>query len=293
MITKLRMLEHMRPITVVFAVLATFAALVPLAVTAFAANPAIKLAPHRAVYDVSLAKTENTKTIASVRGRMVFEFVGSRCEGYTLNTRLVTETTTHSGTTALIDLRWSTWEQEDGEEFRFHSTHYRDRKISELSSGSAGKDPSDDGLLVTVAKPKSAEVRHAGSILFPTQHSLTILQSARKGERVVQAKVFDGSEQGRKVYETTAFIGKQQPPGKAGKTLERVANDEALDGLAAWPVTIGYFDDLSQGETKPAYETSFLMFANGVSRNVLIDYGDFAVRGTLSSLDFLTQPDCD
>lgn len=293
MTTKREVLAQMRSVPVLTIMFTVLAASVLQAAPVLAANSAIKLAPHRAVYDVSLADTDNTKTIASVRGRMVFEFVGSRCEGYTLNTRLVTETTTHSGTTALIDLRWSTWEQEDGREFRFHSTHYRDRKISELSSGSAGKDPSDDGLTVTVAKPKSAEVRHAGSILFPTQHSLTILEAARKGKRVVQAKVFDGSEQGRKVYETSAFIGKQQPPGKAGKALARVANDEALDGLAAWPVTIGYFDDPSQGETKPAYETSFLMFANGVSRNVVIDYGDFAVRGTLSSLDFLTQPDCD
>lgn len=285
-----------RPAAAVAAVLASLAMLMcwsAPAARAFAATEGVWLAPHRAVYDVTLENSRGPNGVAAVRGRMVFEFVGASCEGYTLNTRLVTETTNTSGDTTLIDLRWSTWEQGNGEQFRFNSIHYRDRAIAKLASGSATRATSAPGLIVKLTKPEAVKLRYPGSILFPTQHSLEILNAARKGSRILQAKVFDGSEQGRRVYETTAFISKRQPPGGWRKKLAHVANDEALDTLDSWPVTIGYFDSESEGEAKPAYETSFVLFANGVSRDIVIDYGDFAIRGSLKALKFLTPVKCE
>jgi hypothetical protein len=42
----------------------------------------------------------------------------------------------------------------------------------------------------------------------------------------------------------------------------------------------------------PAYELAFLYFENGVSRRLFIDYGEFAVRGTLQRVEFLELAKC-
>ena len=57
-------------------------------------------------------------------------------------------------------------------------------------------------------------------------------------------------------------------------------------------MTISYFEGEKSGEQLPVYELSFEMYANGVSGNLVLDYGEFAVRGTLSTLDVLTASPC-
>lgn len=276
----------------------TFAAtcFLPLSATpafSIAGKDAILLAPHRAVYDLALHESSKREGVANVRGRMVFEFDGSSCDGYTLNIRLVTELTNQSGNITVTDLRSSSWEQGKGESFRFKSTQYHDEKLTESSDGQAVREETGEGVAVDVLKPKPAQLRYTGKILFPTQHSVEILSSARKGSRIVQAKIFDGSEQGKKLYATTAFIGKQRPAGSKKPAMTPVENDEALDKIVSWPVTISYFDNETVGEAVPAYEMSFQLYANGVSRDIVIDYGDFAIRGSMKSLEFFTSSQCD
>lgn len=260
---------------------------------ALAAKSAVKLVPHRAVYEMALDKSSGSDGIVAVRGRMVFDFAGSSCDGYTLNMRLVTEMTNRTGRATVNDLRSSTWEDGKGQVFRFNTTHYQDKQLAEVASGKAAKEAADQRVTVEVTKPEAAKLHYSGAILFPTQHSVEILSAAVEGKRIVQAKIFDGSEQGRKLYSATAFIGKLQPPGSKKHVLARIKNDERLSALESWPVTISYFDGAKPGEETPAYELSFRLYANGVSRKIVINYGDFAIRGSLKSLEFFTPPKCD
>jgi hypothetical protein len=105
-----------------------------------------------------------------------------------------------------------------------------------------------------------------------------------------QARIYDGSEKGQKVYDTTAFIGKLVPPGGDAE-LEPVAEDKGLGELASWPVSIGYFEPKG-GDLTPSYQIDFRIYENGVSRELLIDYGDFSIHGTLTALEYLKSPEC-
>src|SRR3954471_21046686 len=49
------------------------------------------LVPHRAVYDLKLKDSSDRSGIAGMFGRMVYEFTGSACTGFTTNFRLVTK----------------------------------------------------------------------------------------------------------------------------------------------------------------------------------------------------------
>jgi len=267
--------------------------LLPTEANAVPPGAVAELAPHRAIYDMSLRNAVAGSNVSEIRGRLVFDFGGSPCAGYSLKSRMVTQVVDRDGKATLTDLRSSTWEHAAGEKFRFNSSQYVDRQLSDRVVGTAERKAAG-AVDVVIDKPNRLKLKLNGQPLFPTQHSVAILDAARQGRGVVQANIYDGSEKGDKLYETTTFIGKAVAPGPGAPT--GVANAEKLDELVSWPVTISYFERAPGASAKdeglPAYELSFRLFANGVSRDLLIDYGSFSIKGVLSRIDFREPAEC-
>jgi envelope integrity protein B len=257
---------------------------------AFAGKESNKLVAHRAIYEMTLDDARSASGITGIDGRMVFEFTGSECDGYSLNMRMVTQMTDTQGQTNLTDLRSSTWEQGDGQKFRFQSAQYLNDKLGDITMGRAVRETPKEAVKVKLSQPSAAELDLSGPLLFPTQHSFALMAAARTGQGLFQARVYDGSEKGQKVYDTTAFIGTEVQPGSDPK-LEQVAKDKGLGELASWPVSIGYFE-AKGGDLTPSYQIDFRLYENGVSRDLLIDYGDFSIHGTLTSLEYLKATEC-
>jgi hypothetical protein len=257
---------------------------------AFAGKESNKLVAHRAIYEMTLDDARSASGITGIGGRMVFEFTGSECDGYSLNMRMVTQMTDTQGQTNLTDLRSSTWEQGDGQKFRFQSAQYLNDKLGDITMGRAVRETPKEAVKVKLSQPSAAELDLSGPLLFPTQHSFALIAAARTGQGLFQARVYDGSEKGQKVYDTTAFIGTEVQPGSDPK-LEQVAKDKGLGELASWPVSIGYFE-AKGGDLTPSYQIDFRLYENGVSRDLLIDYGDFSIHGTLTSLEYLKATEC-
>lgn len=255
---------------------------------AFAAS---ELVPHRAIYEMTLEEARSASGVTGIDGRMVFEFTGSPCDGYSLNMRMVTQMTDSQGQTNLTDLRSSTWEQADGKKFRFQSAQYLNDKLGAVTMGRAVRGAPSDQVEVKLSQPSRSEINLNGQIFFPTQHSIALIETALAGKKLFQARIYDGSEKGRKVYETTAFIGLEVKPGSELATLEAPAKEKELGELPSWPVSIGYFEPKS-GDLTPSYQIDFRLYENGVSRELLIDYGDFSIHGTLKSLEYLKAKAC-
>lgn len=287
--TRGRMLKFSRRLWVVAALLLSDLILSGRA-HALAAKEPTKLASHRAIYEMSLDNARTASGITGIDGRMVFEFTGSACHGYSLNMRMVTHMTDSQGQTNLTDLRSSTWEQGDGRKFRFQSAQYLNDKLGDVTMGRAVRERPNEAVKVKLSQPAHAELNLTGPVLFPTQHSLALIDAARAGATMFQARIYDGSEKGQKVYDTTAFIGKLVPPGSDAE-LEPAAKDKGLAELASWPVSIGYFEPKG-GDLTPSYQIDFRIYENGVSRELLIDYGDFSIHGSLTALEYLKSPEC-
>lgn len=254
--------------------------------------PTVELVPHQAIYDMKLQRAVAGSNVSDVRGRMVFDFRGSPCAGYTLGTRLVTQIIDREGKAATTDMRSSTWEQAQGGQFRFDSSQYLNQKLSDQVAGLAAR--GSDVINVVLDKPKKHKLQINGQPMFPTQHSLAILEAAKTGRGVVRANVYDGSESGSKLLETTTVIGNPLPPG-ANKAFAPVKNGENLDNIVSWPVSISYFDATKptrSDEGLPSYELSFRLYANGVSRKLAIDYGNFVIDGELNSIEFFEPTKC-
>ena len=262
------------------------------AALAQAGSGAVRFTPHRAVYDITLDHTLPSSGISEMTGRMVYELQGSECEGYTQNMRFVTRTVGPDGSRQLNDLRTSSWEEPSGKRLRFNSNQYRNKTLASSTRGDAARMEKPGGVKIHLEEPTSRGIALEGKIYFPMQHSLALIAAARKGERIFTAELYDGSDRGEKVYLTNAFIGSQLDPAakSVGGDIEEA---KKLEKLPAWPVAISYYEPGSEKQdSAPTYELSFRFFDNGVSTSLHIDYGDFAIRGRLSDLEFLGTTDC-
>ena len=261
----------------------------------FAAAPpaeaAAALTPHRAVYDLTLAKSRGKRSIEAVHGRILYDFSGNACEGYALQFRQVSEIDSGEGKKALSDLRAATWEEGDAKSFRFNSENKVNERVVDTVDGNAGRDGS--GVSVKLSKPQAKSFDLDAKIVFPTEHVRRVIEAAEAGKTLLELSVFDGSESGEKVFSTLAVIGTAIAPGDKLPD-DAAAGNRTLAGMKRWPVTISYFEQgtAKTGEQTPAYAIGFELYENGISRALTLDYGDFTVSGIMSQLEIKDAPAC-
>ncbi len=243
------------------------------------------LVAHRAIYDLVLDPEHPGTQVDRARGRIAFQFTGTACEGYSILLRQVTSLDTGEGQETVSDLRNESWENATSTDYRFKTENFVNEQKREDVSG-AVKRQKNDTLSVRVTKPKAASYTLPERIFLPTQHTRTMLETAERGERLLSAKLFDGSPDGRKVYETLTVIGAAEMPGDKAS-----APYPALAGLKRYPVTTSYFE-AGKGDRLPAYTLSFDLYENGVSSALRLNYGNFALKGLLRSVELLPQKPC-
>jgi hypothetical protein len=255
------------------------------------AQPAgVPLAAHRVVYDLTLARSGGgSKAVDSARGRIAFDFLGDGCEGYALNFRQVTVLESTEAGARVSDLRTTTFESGDEKSFRFKTETDQQGTRGKKIDGTAER--SDAGsLAVQLQQPKRERVTVEGDALFPSAHMKRLIVAARAGETTVNVKVFDGSDDGRKVYDTLAIIGRPVQT-VSSEAVEAPLRGEAMMKLRRWPVTLSYFAP-GDGERTPIYIISFELYENGVSRALKLDYGEFALNGEVSRFELLPASAC-
>jgi EipB-like len=261
-----------------------------LAPRAHALTPTVELAPHRAVYELTLAQSHGNSSTVSARGRILYDFTGNACEGYKLEFRQVSELDNGEGKVTLSDLRSNTWEDGDAKNFHFKSENYMNDRLLDQVDGQAVRQP--DNIAVALTKPKDAKLSLDRSIVFPTEHVRRIIDAARAGKSILEFPVYDGSEKGEKIYNTLTVVGRMIPPNERAPN-DGAAGQAALAGLGRWPVTVSYFDRArAVGEQTPVYAITFELYENGISRALLLDYNDFAISGKLKSLEIRDVKPC-
>jgi hypothetical protein len=251
-------------------------------------------APHRAVYDLTLIKAAPGSGVSDMTGRLVYELTGAACEGYTQSMRFVTQSSSSDGTEQISDMRSTTFEETAGRKLKFTTTQFRDQKLTETTQGQADRAVGSSDVTVELSKPETKAMALPGSIYFPIQHSIAMLEAARAGKSRFVADVYDGSEKGDKVSATNTMIGKARL-GSAETWAASISNADKFKSLKAWPVATSYFEKgkgFDKKDSVPNYEMAFHFYENGVSTELTMDYGDFSLRGELKELTFLEQPRC-
>jgi hypothetical protein len=228
----------------------------------------------------------------AVRGRILYDFSGSACEGYALQFRQVSELDSGEGKVIVSDLRATSWEDGAAKRLRFHSQNFFDESLRDSVDGQAERD--GNGVAVELKVPGEKKLDLKNELVFPTEHVRRIITAARDGKTLLQVAVYDGSDTGEKIYDTLTIIGKAIAPDEH-KPTDAVAGQAAFAGLTRWPVTISYFDQgvtEKSGEQTPVYAITFELYENGVSRALLLDYGDFVLTGEMTSLEMKDAKAC-
>jgi hypothetical protein len=267
------------------------ATLIGLAALPALAGPLVTLVPHRAIYDLSLLSRESSSSVMTVRGRMVHEFNGASCEGYSVSMRWVAEMGGPAGDVDVEDIRFASFEEGDSASYNFTSVRRRnDAVVGEVKAHALGAAAGKAGR-VRLSAPADGEVALPAGTIFPTAHLRSIIRMAMADEHIVEQDVYDVSEDGRQIYHTLAVVGAAQETSSARATQAEPAR-KALAGLREWRVTVSYFEGTGVGDETPAFSQSFDLFENGVESGLVLDYGDFVIRGRLTDLEYLDSPDC-
>lgn len=248
---------------------------------------------HQALYELSLVKSRGSNAINAARGRILYNFSGSACEGYTSEFRQVSELNSGEGKLTLSDLRSTSWEDAAGKSYRFKiDTRMND---SEAPPVDGMAERVGNRITVKLKQPVAKTFDLEGSIVFPTEQIHRIIEAARAGKSILELTVYDGSDNGEKVYNTLTVIGQPIPGDRSIASPDPSTDNDRMKSLTRWPVTVSYYDRdarAREGEQTPVYAMSFELFENGVSRALVLDYNDFVISGALGKFDVKDSRPC-
>lgn len=248
---------------------------------------------HQAVYDLTLQKARGNSSINNARGRILYNFTGSACEGYTTEFRQVSQLDTGEAKSTLSDLRSTSWEEGEGKSYRFKI----ETRLNESSTSSVDgmAERNGKGLTVKLKQPKAKTFTLGPEIVFPTEQVRRILAAAKDGKSLLEVAVYDGSDDGEKVYNTLSVIGQPIPGERTPASPDVATASDKLKGLTRWPVSVSYYDRAAKsnaGEQTPVYSMSFELYENGVSRALVLDYNDFVIAGAMAKFDIKDSKPC-
>ncbi len=249
-----------------------------------AAEAAAGFLSHRAVYDLSLAKSRSSGSITGASGRLEFEWADV-CTGWTISQRTRVRMTTIEGKVFEFGWTLNALEGRDGRSYRFFIRRLNIDGSSEELRGKARLGDAGEGGVAAFSAPEPREVPLPKGTLFPTAHSLLLIEAARNGALPLWVTVFDGSGD-TGLFGVNAALS-QTLPAEAPNRFE----SPLLRGQASWRLHLAYFG-MDETIAEPEHEQALRLYANGVVDEMLLDYGDFVLRADLGVLEALPELEC-
>lgn len=249
---------------------------------------AVDVSPHRALYRLTLDSAKVSSGLADANGAMYYEW-GETCGGWTVDQRFRLRLLYADEGTVDISSSLVTWESKDGLRYNFNEKRSRNGEIEEDIHGQAHLDGKGKGGIAEFEEPERKTLKLAPGTLFPTAHTLFLIESAEAGEHFVSRKVFDGTSLDN-AEQISAVIGPQlKPDPKAAKPL-----GDPLLQHPSWRMHLAFFAPQSSktDSDTPEYELTMRLLENGISQSLSLNYGDYVLQGKLEDIEALPKPHC-
>ena len=164
----------------------------------------------------------------AVRGRILYDFSGSACEGYALQFRQVSELDSGEGK---VVVSRSARHLLGGRRGQAAALPFAEllRRESARHGRRPGRARTATASRSKLNEPGEKKLDLKNELVFPTEHVRRIIAAARDGKTLLQVSVYDGSDTGEKIYDTLTVIGKAIAPDEH-KPTDAVAGQAAFAG---------------------------------------------------------------
>jgi hypothetical protein len=245
---------------------------------------AADIVSHRALYTISLIWANDDAGVTAASGTMSYQW-GEVCDGWTVEQRYRIKLGYSESPDVAVASNFLTWEAKDGLRYRFNQKETRSgADEDEEVRGAARLDGPGKGGIAEFAKPEDKSYALPAGVLFPSAHTIALIDKALAGENFMSTQIFDGATAEPAVLVSAVIGARVEPDAQAAK-------HGPLLSRPGWRVRLAFFP-ADQKEDKPDYEIGMLLLDNGVSRDIVIDYGDYAIRATLDDIEALPKPNC-
>jgi hypothetical protein len=244
---------------------------------------AADIAPHRALYSMNLGTTHGDAGVTGASGTMAYQW-GETCDGWTVEQRYRLKMGYAESPDVSISSNFVTWEGKDGLRYRFNQKESRSGGADQEIRGEAKLDGAGKAGTVDFEKPETKNLKLPAGVLFPSAHTIFLIDRAQAGENFVSRQIFDGATADGAILVSAVIGPKVEPDGE-------VAKKSPLLNRPGWRVRLAFFSADQKAE-KPEYELGMLLLDNGVSRDMVIDYGDYSIRAKLDDIEPLPKPGC-
>ncbi|HXC92121.1 MAG TPA: cell envelope integrity EipB family protein [Stellaceae bacterium] len=245
---------------------------------------AAEIAPHRALYTMTLGSTRGDSGVVGATGAMDYEW-GETCNGWTIEQRYRLRMHYAESEDVNVTSTFVTWESKDGLRYRFNQRQTRNGELDQEIRGEARLDGPGKGGVAIFTKPRAQTLKLAPGVLFPSAHTILLIDKAKAGVSFVTRQVFDGSTDENAV-QVSAVIGTKVAVDKVS-----AKPSSPLLERPGWHIRLAFFPVDVKAE-EPDYELGMDLLDDGVSRDMDIDYGDYTIRAKLDDIEALGKPPC-
>jgi len=254
-----------------------------LATSLMASAQAADLVPHRAVYDMRLGTARHNSGIIDIRGSMIME-TSESCDGWESTQRIKLRFSHNDTEETESDSTFASYESRDGLNYRFNTRNMQDGELDEEFSGLAALESVNGPGKAVFTEPQQQEFKLPAGTIFPTMHMIKLIDRAQSGETIIAFNVFDGSRL-EGAFEVNAVVTGTQPKAKIA------VDSPLLKNQPMWVMRLAFFSS-KKNVADPEYEIAVELQANGITRAITLDYGDFTVIGELRDIQTLPRAKC-
>jgi EipB-like len=256
---------------------------------------ATEISPHRALYSLSLESSKAGSGVVDATGAMIYEW-GETCDAWTVQQRFRLRLVYEDADPVELSSTLVSWEAKDGLRYRFNERRLRNGEPDEEVKGEARLNGQGKGGKADFTKPDTVTMTLAPNVLFPTAHTLLLIDRAIAGDNFLSRDVFDGATEDN-ASQISAVIGARMEPTVASdKAAAGSANKDkvvksALIERPSWRVRLAFFPADTKSD-QPDYELGMRLYDNGVSGDMSLDYSDYVIRAKLDEIESLSKPTC-
>jgi hypothetical protein len=243
-------------------------------------SQAFELAPHRAIYNMSLSGASSTSGISGAEGAMMYKFEES-CDAWTSETKVFLKLLYSEG--EALETTWSfvSWEAKDGLKYRFRVKQSQNGSPDELIKGDVSRTAENAFAEAIFSSPKDTVIELPEGTMFPTHHLKALISEGQNGTLTFSRTVFDGASLDNP-YKINALIT------SASKNASPKSESES-DQLKH--VRMAFFPLASRKEF-PEFELGIDYRSNGIADHILQDFGDFQLNLVPDKIEILNKPAC-